>query len=113
MRNATKCLKLMCVLAHPDDQSLGMGGTLAAYDGGVTAGPPVTERAGERQALNADGRRLFFFGSALLQENAIAVGPLVDHEVPVIEHREMLGRIKSDSGHPRIHIRLIQPHPVR
>jgi hypothetical protein len=28
-------LKLLCVLAHPDDESLGMGGSLATGTGGV------------------------------------------------------------------------------
>ncbi len=41
-------LKLMCVLAHPDDESLGMGGTLAKYaaDGAETY--VVTATKGER-----------------------------------------------------------------
>ncbi|UCH27949.1 MAG: PIG-L family deacetylase, partial [Trueperaceae bacterium] len=27
----TEPLKLMCILAHPDDESLGLGGILAKY----------------------------------------------------------------------------------
>src|SRR3954451_6075548 len=42
------CFRLMCVLAHPDDESLGMGGALAKYaaEGGETY--VVTATKGER-----------------------------------------------------------------
>jgi LmbE family N-acetylglucosaminyl deacetylase len=43
-----KNLKLMCILAHPDDESLGMGGTLAKYaDEGIET-YLVTATRGER-----------------------------------------------------------------
>src|SRR5947207_6450298 len=41
-------LRLMCVLAHPDDESLGTGGTLAKYAGEGVATYLVTATRGER-----------------------------------------------------------------
>ncbi len=41
-------LKLMCVLAHPDDESLGMGGTLAKYATEGIETYLVTATRGER-----------------------------------------------------------------
>jgi LmbE family N-acetylglucosaminyl deacetylase len=43
-----KKLKLMCVLAHPDDESLGMGGTLARYAQEGMETYLVTATRGER-----------------------------------------------------------------
>lgn len=43
-----KKLKLMCVLAHPDDESLGMGGTLAKYAAEGIDTFLVTATRGER-----------------------------------------------------------------
>lgn len=44
----TTPLKLMCVLAHPDDESLGMGGTLAKYAAEGVETYLVTATRGER-----------------------------------------------------------------
>jgi LmbE family N-acetylglucosaminyl deacetylase len=44
----THGLKLMCVLAHPDDESLGMGGTLAKYANEGINTYLVTATRGER-----------------------------------------------------------------
>src|SRR5262249_38226470 len=41
-------LKLMCVLAHPDDESLGVGGTLARYGAEGVETYLVTATRGER-----------------------------------------------------------------
>jgi len=41
-------LRLMCVLAHPDDESLGTGGTLAQYAAEGVATYLVTATRGER-----------------------------------------------------------------
>ncbi|MBI3943966.1 MAG: PIG-L family deacetylase [Chloroflexi bacterium] len=41
-------LKLMCVLAHPDDESLGMGSTIAKYTAEGVAVSLVTATRGER-----------------------------------------------------------------
>lgn len=44
----TQPLRLMCVLAHPDDESLGMGGTLAKYAAEGVGTYLVTATRGER-----------------------------------------------------------------
>jgi len=44
----TNKLKLMCILAHPDDESLGMGGTLAKYAAEGIETYLVTATRGER-----------------------------------------------------------------
>lgn len=48
-------LKLMCVLAHPDDESLGMGGTLAKYSSEGVETYLVTATRGERGRFGAAG----------------------------------------------------------
>src|SRR5438477_1253600 len=45
---APKRLRLMCVLAHPDDESLGMGGALAKYAAEGVETYVVTATKGER-----------------------------------------------------------------
>lgn len=49
-------LKLMCVLAHPDDESLGMGGILARYAAEGIETHLITATRGER-GRNRDGTR--------------------------------------------------------
>jgi LmbE family N-acetylglucosaminyl deacetylase len=46
--NMTNALRLMCVLAHPDDESLGVGGTLARYAAEGVEIELVTATRGER-----------------------------------------------------------------
>ncbi len=48
MQGQTGKLKLMCVVAHPDDESLGMGGTLAKYAAEGVETYLVTATRGER-----------------------------------------------------------------
>ncbi len=43
-----ECLKLMCVLAYPDDETLGVGGTLAKYGAEGVETYLVTATHGER-----------------------------------------------------------------
>ncbi len=50
-------LKLMCVLAHPDDESLGVGGTLAHYAAEGVETYLVTATRGERGRFNEHGDR--------------------------------------------------------
>ena len=52
-----KQLKLMCVLAHPDDESLGTGGTLAKYAAEGVDTYLVTATRGERGRFGDNGVR--------------------------------------------------------
>src|SRR6185436_1255494 len=49
--------KLMCILAHPDDESLGMGGTLARYAKEGVETHLVTATRGERGRFGDAGER--------------------------------------------------------
>jgi LmbE family N-acetylglucosaminyl deacetylase len=51
----TSELRLMCVLAHPDDESLGIGGTLAKYSSEGVATYVVTATRGERGRFDDKG----------------------------------------------------------
>ena len=64
-------LRLLCVLAHPDDESLGMGGTLAKYAREGIETYLVTATRGER------GR----FGSEIEFPGFAAVGRLREAEL--------------------------------
>ena len=50
-----KPLRLMCVLAHPDDESLGTGGTLAKYAAEGVETYLVTATRGERGRFGDNG----------------------------------------------------------
>jgi LmbE family N-acetylglucosaminyl deacetylase len=52
-----KPLRLMCVLAHPDDESLGIGGTLAKYAAEGVETYCITATRGERGRFGDDGER--------------------------------------------------------
>ena len=52
-----KTLRLMCVLAHPDDESLGTGGTLAKYAAEGVETYLVTATRGERGRFGDGGER--------------------------------------------------------
>jgi LmbE family N-acetylglucosaminyl deacetylase len=64
-------LKLMCILAHPDDESLGMGGTLARYAQEGVETYLVTATRGER------GR----FGDAAVRPSIEVVGQVREAEL--------------------------------
>jgi LmbE family N-acetylglucosaminyl deacetylase len=53
----TEKLKLMCVLAHPDDESLGMGGTLAKYGSEGIQTYLLTATRGERGRFGDNSNR--------------------------------------------------------
>src|SRR6187551_879171 len=52
-----QAFKLMAVLAHPDDESLGFGGTLAKYAAEAVETYLVTATRGERGRFGANGER--------------------------------------------------------
>jgi LmbE family N-acetylglucosaminyl deacetylase len=54
---ASRPLKLMAVLAHPDDESLGIGGTLAKYAGEGVETYLVTATRGERGRFGESGEK--------------------------------------------------------
>jgi LmbE family N-acetylglucosaminyl deacetylase len=66
-----RSLKLMCILAHPDDESLGMGGTLAKYAKEGIETYLVTATRGER------GR----FGDAAVRPAPHVVGEVREAEL--------------------------------
>src|SRR5215468_4468914 len=56
METQSQALRLMAVLAHPDDESLGFGGTLAKYAGEGVETYLVTATRGERGRFGALGK---------------------------------------------------------
>jgi LmbE family N-acetylglucosaminyl deacetylase len=82
-------LRLMCVLAHPDDESLGTGGTLAKYAAEGVATYVVTATRGER------GR----FGDSPESPGPDVVGPARQAEL-FAAARELGVREVNLLGHP-------------
>ncbi len=110
-------LKLLVIFAHPDDESMGMGGTLAKYAAERVETYLVCATRGERgwfgpEKQNPGPRAL---GQIRTKELENAVNTLdmkglyfldyIDGEVDKADHAEAMGKIVT-------HIRRIMPHVV-
>jgi LmbE family N-acetylglucosaminyl deacetylase len=110
-------LRLMCVLAHPDDESLGTGGTLAKYVAEGVATYLVTATRGERgwQGAESDNPGLAGLGAIREAELRKAVATLgirelhfldyIDGDLDQADQAEAIAKIAA-------HLRRIKPHVV-
>ena len=110
-------LKLLCVFAHPDDESLGAGGTLAKYAREGVETYLLSATRGERGRCGDSGESLDFETVGRIREAELRaaakelavteVGFLdyVDGDLDKADPAEAIGRIVS-------HIRRIQPDVV-
>jgi LmbE family N-acetylglucosaminyl deacetylase len=113
----SKTLKLLAVLPHPDDETLGMGSTLARYAAEGVETYLVCATRGERGWSDSQGPNPGFEGVARIREAELrcASEHLGIHEVRFLDYidgdldqanpDEIIGRIVS-------HIRRIQPQVV-
>ena len=83
-------LRLMCVLAHPDDESLGTGGTLAKYGEEGVATYLVTATRGERGRFfdNAESPGPEIVGRTREAELRAAAKELGVREVSFLEYMD-------------------------
>ena len=112
-----KTLKLMCVLAHPDDESLGTGGTLAKYAAEGVETYLVTATRGERGWFGdeEDNPGLEALGEIreaelLAAANALGIREVkfldyVDGDLDQADPAEAVAKIVA-------HLRRVRPHVV-
>jgi len=110
-------LRLMCVLAHPDDESLGTGGVLAKYASEGIGTYVMTATRGERGRFDDTGQSPGpeIVGRAREAELHAAAKELGVDEVVLLDYRDAeLDRVDAAEGAEEIagHIRRIQPHVV-
>jgi LmbE family N-acetylglucosaminyl deacetylase len=110
----TAPLKLLVVFAHPDDESMGMGGTLAKYSAEGVETHYVCASRGERgwfgdPESNPGWERLAHIRTKELENAVKELGMsglhflnYIDGDVDKADHAEIIGRIVT-------HIRRIQP----
>jgi LmbE family N-acetylglucosaminyl deacetylase len=110
-------LRLLCVFAHPDDESLGTGGLLAKYAAEGVETYLVSATRGERgwqgdPAANPGLAGLGAIRSAELQAAAAVLGlrdvqflDYIDGDLDQADPAEAIGRIVA-------HIRRVRPHVV-
>ncbi len=113
----TAPLKLLVVFAHPDDESMGMGGTLAKYSAEGVETHLVCASHGERgwfgdPESNPGWERLAHIRTKELENavNELGMSGLrflnyIDGDVDKADHAEIIGRIVA-------HIRRVQPQVV-
>jgi LmbE family N-acetylglucosaminyl deacetylase len=109
--------KLMAVLAHPDDESLGFGGTLAKYAAEGVETYLVTATRGENGRFDSLGNKgnPAEVGRVREAELRAAAGVLGVREVSVLGYPDGgLDQVKAETAIRTIvsHIRRIQPHIV-
>jgi LmbE family N-acetylglucosaminyl deacetylase len=110
-------LKLMCVLAHPDDESLGLGGILAKYAAEGIKTYLITATGGERGWFGDPGaypgaEALAAIRKEELRAAAKALGirqvnwlGYQDGELDRADHQEVITKIVK-------HLRRVRPHVV-
>lgn len=113
----SKPLKLMCVLAHPDDESLGVGGTLARYAAEGVETYVVCATRGERGRFGDAVVRPApeIVGAARAQELRAAAKVLGVREVHFLDYLDAdLDRADAHEAIGKIvaHIRALQPQVV-
>ena len=110
-------LKLLCILAHPDDESLGMGGTLAKYAAEGIETYLLTATRGERGRFGTskESPGLEVVGRVREAELRAAAKELGVHEVTFLDYidgnldRAIPGEILAKISR---HIRKIKPQVV-
>jgi LmbE family N-acetylglucosaminyl deacetylase len=110
-------LRLLCVLAHPDDESLGTGGALAKYASEGIGTYVVTATRGERGRFDETGRSPGpeIVGRAREAELHAAARQLGVREVELLDYHDAeLDRVDAAEAAETIarHIRRIQPHVI-
>jgi LmbE family N-acetylglucosaminyl deacetylase len=110
-------LKLLAIFAHPDDESMGMGGTLAKYSAQGVDTHLISASRGERGWFSPEEEHpgLSILGQTRTVELENAVGALgmkslnfldyLDGEVDQADHAEAISKIVT-------HIRRIKPQVV-
>jgi LmbE family N-acetylglucosaminyl deacetylase len=112
-----KDLRLMCVLAHPDDESLGTGGTLAKYGGDGIETYLVTATRGERGRFgdSADRPAPAIVGKTREAELLAAAQALGLREVEMLGYPDgALDTVDPADAQEAIaaHLRRVRPHVV-
>jgi LmbE family N-acetylglucosaminyl deacetylase len=112
-----KNLRLACVLAHPDDESLGTGGTLAKYAAEGVETYLITATRGERGRFGESGERPApsIVGATREAELRAAAGELGLREVTVLGYPDgALDSVEPGAAQEAIasHLRRIEPHVV-
>src|SRR5689334_2382926 len=110
-------LRLMCVLAHPDDESLGNGGTLAKYGAEGIETYLVTATRGERgwfgdprdnpglTALGAIREAELHAAARVLGIRQVDFLDYIDGDLDQADPAEAIGKIAG-------HLRRVRPHVV-
>jgi LmbE family N-acetylglucosaminyl deacetylase len=112
-----KTLRLMCVLAHPDDESLGMGGTIARYSAEGIETYTVTATRGERGRFgdNSERPRPEKVGEVREAELRAAAARLGASDVSLLDYMDgELSTVDPVEATAKIagHIRNRKPHVV-
>jgi len=110
-------LRLMCVLAHPDDESLGTGGTLAKYSEEGVGTYLVTATRGERGRFfdNEKSPGPEVVGRTREAELRAAAGELGVREVSFLDYQDgSLDRADPSEAVSKIaaHLQRVRPHVV-
>lgn len=110
-------LRLMCILAHPDDESLGVGGSLAKYASERVETYLVTATRGERgrfgdatekppmEIIGETRERELHAAAKVLGIREVSFLDYVDGDLDQADPTEAVGRIVR-------HIRRVRPHVV-
>jgi LmbE family N-acetylglucosaminyl deacetylase len=113
----TDDLRLMAILAHPDDESLGVGGTLAKYSAEGVQTFLITATRGERGRyfFNDDRPSDREVGRARERELRAAAAELGVRELILLDHQDgSLDRAAQPHAIAEIagHVRRLRPHVV-